>query len=174
MPPGDGLAGPDTFRRHRWLCSLDGFFRLRRCWSAFPHLRRQRCEARLRRCAKRRRATPPAPLSSVNLARDAAIAAVAATNLKNAVKALEKTDKGDDATADAYVLGSALSLWANQPGVGLTPKRGAVGFTTNPDARSTSRPRIDSLFKIVEAAQPGLLRLHRVLARRTEVLPRSS
>ena len=53
----------------------------------------------------------------------------------------------------AYMLGSALALWMNQPGIGLTPKRSALGFTTNPEATIDLPTTIDSLFKIVEAKQ---------------------
>ena len=77
----------------------------------------------------------------------------AAKSLTTTVKALE-SDKGGDA-GSAYVLGSALALWMNQPGIGLTPKRSAVGFTSNPEATIDLPASIDSLFKIVEAKQPG-------------------
>ena len=53
------------------------------------------------------------------------------------------------------MLGSALALWMNQPDVGFTPKRSAVGFTTNPEATIDLPASIDSLFKIVEAKKPG-------------------
>jgi predicted Zn-dependent protease len=78
----------------------------------------------------------------------------AAKSLTSTVKALDNNDKGDEA-GRAYVLGSALALWMNQPGIGLTPKRSAVGFTSNPDATIDLPTSIDSLFKIVEAKQPG-------------------
>ena len=91
---------------------------------------------------------------SVSLARDAT-PAVATTNLKNAVKLLEKPDKGDDPLGDAYVLGTALSMLANQPGIGLTPKRGMVGYTTNPDGVLDIPNTLDSLFRIVETAKPA-------------------
>lgn len=91
---------------------------------------------------------------SVNLAREAAAPAVAATNLKNAAKLLEKVEKDDDPVADAYVLGSAISLWANQPGIGLTPKRGTLGFVERPNDLVDIPSTIDSLFKIVETAKP--------------------
>ena len=91
---------------------------------------------------------------SVNLAREAASPAVAATNLKNAVKLLENTDKGDNPVVNAYVLGTAISLWANQPGIGLSPKRGAVGFVGNPTGTLDIPVTLDSLFKIVETAKP--------------------
>ena len=69
---------------------------------------------------------------SVNLARDSKVPAVAVTNLKNAVKLLETTDKNDNPVVNAYVLGTAISVWASQPGIGLMPTRGAVGFVSNP------------------------------------------
>src|SRR3954467_7764738 len=56
---------------------------------------------------------------SVNLAREATSPTVAGTNLKNAVKLLETASPGDNPITNAYVLGEALSLWANQPGTGL-------------------------------------------------------
>jgi tetratricopeptide (TPR) repeat protein len=92
---------------------------------------------------------------SVNLARDAASPAVASTNLKNAVKLVDHVDKGDDPVTNAYVLGTALSLWGNQPGVGLTPKRAALGFTTNPEGSIDLPTTLDSLFKVVETARPN-------------------
>lgn len=92
---------------------------------------------------------------SVNMAREASTPAVATSSLKNAVKLVEKIDKNDDATVNAYVLGSALSLWANQPGIGLKPLRGSLGFTTNPDAAIDIPITIDSLFRVVETARPA-------------------
>ena len=91
---------------------------------------------------------------SVNLAREAASPAVAATNLKNVVKLLETTDKSDNAVVNAYVLGEAISLWGNQPGIGLRPTRGALGFVNNPSGTLDIPMAIDSLFKIVEVAKP--------------------
>jgi tetratricopeptide (TPR) repeat protein len=91
---------------------------------------------------------------SVNLARESTSPTVAATNLKNAVKLLENTEKGDNPVVNAYVLGSAISLWANQPGIGLSPKRGALGFVGNPTGNADIPSLIDSLFKIVETAKP--------------------
>jgi tetratricopeptide (TPR) repeat protein len=91
---------------------------------------------------------------SINLARESASPAVAATNLKNAVKLLENTEKGDNPVVNAYVLGTAISLWANQPGVGLRPTRGALGFVGNPTGTLDIPTTLDSLFKIVETAKP--------------------
>jgi len=79
----------------------------------------------------------------------------AAKNLQTTVKTLEAPAKGAEELNRAYMLGSALALWLNQPGVGYTPKRSVVGFTTNPDATIDLPTTIDSLFKIVEASKPG-------------------
>jgi predicted Zn-dependent protease len=81
-------------------------------------------------------------------------AANATKNLQATVKALEAPSKGEE-LGRAYMLGSALALWLNQPGVGVTPKRSAVGFTSNPEATIDLPTTIDSLFKIVEASKPG-------------------
>jgi tetratricopeptide (TPR) repeat protein len=97
---------------------------------------------------------------SVNLARDAASPAVAATNLKNAVKLVDHVEKGDDPVTNAYVLGTALSLWGNQPGIGLNPKRGALGFNTDPEGTLDLPNTLDSLFKVVEAAKPICAETH--------------
>ena len=81
---------------------------------------------------------------------------VAATNLKNVVKLVELPEKSDDQpVARAYVMGEALSLWLNQPGVSATAKRGDLGFTTNPEATIDIVGAIDSVFRIVEAAKPN-------------------
>lgn len=78
----------------------------------------------------------------------------AAKNLQAAVKTLEGNAKGEELNR-AYMLGSVLALWLNQPNVGLTPKRSVVGFSTNPEATIDLPTTIDSLFKIVEASKPG-------------------
>ncbi|HEU4721551.1 MAG TPA: FxLYD domain-containing protein [Gemmatimonadaceae bacterium] len=78
----------------------------------------------------------------------------AAKNLQAAVKTLEGNAKGEELNR-AYMLGSVLALWLNQPNVGLTPKRSVVGFSSNPDATINLPTTIDSLFKIVEASKPG-------------------
>jgi hypothetical protein len=93
-------------------------------------------------------------LLSVNLARQAASPAVAATNLKNAVKLLETVAKDDDPVVDAYVLGSAISLMGNQPGIGLAPKRGTLGYVSNPEGTLDLPRTLDSLFTVVETARP--------------------
>jgi tetratricopeptide (TPR) repeat protein len=77
----------------------------------------------------------------------------AAKSLTSTVKALEGVKKAD--AGQSFMLGSALALWLNQPGIGLTPKRSALGFSTNPDATIDLPVTIDSLFKIAEATQPG-------------------
>jgi len=77
-----------------------------------------------------------------------------AKNLQQAVKTLEGNAKGEELNR-AYMLGSVLALWLNQPNVGYAPKRSVVGFTTNPEATIDLPTTIDSLFKIVEASKPG-------------------
>jgi len=78
----------------------------------------------------------------------------AAKNLQAAVKTLEGNAKGEELNR-AYMLGSVLALWLNQPGVGYTPTRSVVGFSSNPTATVDLPATIDSLFKIVEASKPG-------------------
>src|SRR5829696_3368061 len=78
----------------------------------------------------------------------------AAKNLAATVKALEAPAKGEELNR-AYMLGSALSLWLNQPGVGYTPKRSVVGFSSNPEGTIDLIATIDSAFKVVEASKPG-------------------
>ncbi len=93
---------------------------------------------------------------SFGVAQQATGTPVAATNLKNVVKLVELPDKSaDEPVSRAYVLGEALSLWLNQPGIGATAKRGDLGFTTNPDGRIDLVGALDSAFKIVETAKPN-------------------
>ncbi len=92
---------------------------------------------------------------SVDMARQAGPGPAAASSLKSAIKLLDTPDKSADATAQAYVLGSALSLTLNQPGIGYTPKRSAVGFVTNGDATIDLVGTLDSLFTVVEKAKPA-------------------
>ncbi|MDQ3997740.1 MAG: tetratricopeptide repeat protein [Gemmatimonadota bacterium] len=74
----------------------------------------------------------------------------AANHLRNAVKALEKPDKKNE-LGQRLVLGKALTLWMNQPDIGLTPTRGTLGFGTSPDARIDLIAAIDSNFSQIEA-----------------------
>jgi len=74
---------------------------------------------------------------------------------KNLTATVKSFDAGTPDAASAYILGGALALWMNQPGIGLTPKRSAVGFSSNPEASIDLPSAIDSLFKIVETKQPG-------------------
>jgi predicted Zn-dependent protease len=78
----------------------------------------------------------------------------AAKQLQAAVKTLEPPSKNEELNR-AYMLGSVLALWLNQPGVGYTPQRSVVGFSANPAATINLPATIDSLFKIVEASKPG-------------------
>ena len=91
---------------------------------------------------------------TVDLARQAGTGPAAESNLKNTVKVLESS-QNEDPVARSYLLGEALSLWLNQPTTGLTPKRGAVGFSTNPEGSIDLVGTVDSLFNIVEKAKPN-------------------
>lgn len=91
---------------------------------------------------------------TVDLARQAATGPSAESNLKNTVKLVESSQNEDPVTR-AWLLGEALSLWLNQPTVGLTPKRRTVGFTTNPESSIDLIGTVDSLFTIVEKAKPN-------------------
>ena len=80
----------------------------------------------------------------------------AATQLKNVVKLVELPEKsGDEPVGRAYVLGEALSLWLNQPGIKSVAKRGDLGFTVNPEGTIDIVGAIDSVFRVVEAAKPN-------------------
>jgi tetratricopeptide (TPR) repeat protein len=92
---------------------------------------------------------------SFDMARQSPAGPLAVAKLKDAVKTLESADKGEDPVARSYVMGEALSLWLNQPGIGMTPKRSDVGLTTNPDATIDLIGAVDSLFRVVEAAKPN-------------------
>jgi tetratricopeptide (TPR) repeat protein len=83
----------------------------------------------------------------------------APTALKNAIKALEATGKDDDPTVRALLLGQTLSFWLAQPNIGLAPKRGAIGFTSNPEATIDLPATLDSAFRVVETAQPNCAKL---------------
>jgi hypothetical protein len=92
---------------------------------------------------------------SFDIARQTTGTPGAAAKLKEVVKLVELPDKtNDEPVARAFVLGEAMSLWLNQPGVGATARRADLGFTTNPDARVDIVGTLDSAFKIVEAAKP--------------------
>jgi tetratricopeptide (TPR) repeat protein len=93
---------------------------------------------------------------SFDVARQATGTPVAANNLKTVIKLVETPEKsGDEPVARAYVLGEALSLWLNQPGIGPVAKRGDLGFTTNPEGTIDLVGTLDSAFKVVEAAKPN-------------------
>jgi predicted Zn-dependent protease len=91
---------------------------------------------------------------TVDLARQAGPGPAAEAQLKSTVKLVESSQNEDPVTR-AWLLGEALSLWLNQPNVGLTPKRGTVGFTTNPEASIDLIGTVDSLFTVVEKAKPN-------------------
>ncbi|HEX6599874.1 MAG TPA: tetratricopeptide repeat protein [Gemmatimonadaceae bacterium] len=91
---------------------------------------------------------------AVDLARQTGPGPAAESQLKNTVKLVESSPNEDPVTR-AWLLGEALSLWLNQPNVGLSPTRGTVGFTSNPTASIDLIGTVDSLFKVVEQAKPN-------------------
>lgn len=81
--------------------------------------------------------------------------AQSATALKSAVKVVTEDKARENALGQAMVLGKALSLWVNHPDVPAVTTREALGFTTNPTAQVEVAAAVDSLFDVVETAQPG-------------------
>jgi len=63
-------------------------------------------------------------------------------------------DKTDNIVGKNFVYGKVLVLWAMQPGIGLDPKRGAIGLLENPDANVDIALSLDSAFKVVETEMP--------------------
>jgi tetratricopeptide (TPR) repeat protein len=60
----------------------------------------------------------------------------------------------DNPAGKGFVYGKALVLWASQPGIELVSKRGAIGFTDNPDGMIDIAATLDSAFKVVESTMP--------------------
>jgi tetratricopeptide (TPR) repeat protein len=60
----------------------------------------------------------------------------------------------DNPAGKGFVYGKALVLWASQPGIGLSAKRGAIGLTDNPDGMIDLATALDSSFKVLETAMP--------------------
>jgi tetratricopeptide (TPR) repeat protein len=78
----------------------------------------------------------------------------AAPKLRDAVKFLSEVPPGRNPVGVNYELGRALVLWMSQPNIGSTPKRGALGFMTEPEATVDLVARIDSAFSVVEKSNP--------------------
>lgn len=80
----------------------------------------------------------------------------AAKQLRAAVTSLTKApEKIKNPLGRDLVLGKALSLWANQPGTPDVAPRGSLGFASSPEATVDVAVAMDSLFTVVETAQPG-------------------
>jgi hypothetical protein len=76
--------------------------------------------------------------------------------LRSAVQTLtDNPEKIDNAAGRNLVLGQALSVWLQQPDVGVVAKRGDVGYKANPDATIDLAAAADSAFDAVEAGNPG-------------------
>jgi len=74
--------------------------------------------------------------------------------LKSAVATIEKADTKANPVGKSFVLGKTLVMWMMQPDVPASPKRGALGFTTNPDANIDLVAAVDSNFTVVETSLP--------------------
>lgn len=80
----------------------------------------------------------------------------AAKGLTNAVRELSREPaKIRNALGRDFVMGKALSLWMNQPDQPQVTTKGALGFAEGATEQIDLVVTVDSLFKIVEAAQPG-------------------
>lgn len=76
-------------------------------------------------------------------------------HLQNSVKVLtENPEKISNAVGRNWLLGKTLIVWTQQPNVSYVAKRGAVGYTQNPDATVDLLAAADSAFDAVEAAKP--------------------
>jgi len=75
--------------------------------------------------------------------------------LKSAIGTIEKADTKANPVGKSFVLGKALVMWMMQPDVPAAPKRGALGFATNPDATIDLIAAVDSNFNVVETSLPA-------------------
>ena len=79
-----------------------------------------------------------------------------ANKLRDAVKLLSEGDMKKNSVGRAFVLGKTLVWWLNQPNMASgNTTRGAIGFTTDQNAPYDLIANIDSLFSIVEKANPS-------------------
>jgi tetratricopeptide (TPR) repeat protein len=90
----------------------------------------------------------------LQLAQSASKPEDAAPKLRDAVKFLSEVPPGRNPVGVNYEMGRALVLWMAQPNIGFTPKRGALGFTTEPEGTIDLVARIDSSFSVVEKSNP--------------------
>lgn len=84
--------------------------------------------------------------------------AEAAKQLQAAVKALtEAPEKINNEKGRQLVLGKALGLWLQQPDLGFAPKRGTLGFATDPEGTIDLVTAIDEAFTPIEKSDPSCL-----------------
>jgi tetratricopeptide (TPR) repeat protein len=92
---------------------------------------------------------------AVQVALSAQDPTAAGRQLMSAVKGLtENGERMDNQVGRNFVLGKALALWLAQPEITLEVKRGALGYTSNPEATISLPAAIDTAFKVVETAMP--------------------
>lgn len=74
---------------------------------------------------------------------------------RNTVQVLTKdADKIRNEAGRNYLLGRILAWWATRPQADFNPRRGDIGYETDPDGRIDLAAAIDSAFGAVEAAMP--------------------
>lgn len=81
--------------------------------------------------------------------------AQSATALKSAVKSVSDEKAASNALGQTMVTGKVLSLWLNHPDLPPQVTREYLGFATNGATPVDLVASVDSLFDVVEAAQPG-------------------
>ncbi len=83
-----------------------------------------------------------------------------ARNFRDVIRILSDAKIGpENPEGRAWYMGQTLASWMGDPGMPATyiTTRGAVGFTDNPDAKLDLVVLVDSLFSVVEKAQPGCM-----------------
>ena len=87
-------------------------------------------------------------------------------HLRNSVKVLtENADKIGNQVGRHMLLGRALYFWTREPNISMTPTRGSLGYTTNPNEPQDLLAAIDSAFRFVENEVPGCADSLRVFRR---------
>lgn len=80
-----------------------------------------------------------------------------ARNFKEVVRQLSDPKMTENPEGRAWYIGQALANWMGDPGMppSFITTRGALGFGDNPEAKADIVVLVDSLFKVVEKAQPA-------------------
>ena len=91
-------------------------------------------------------------------------------HLRNSIQVLtENAEKIGNPVGRHMLLGKTLYYWTREPKMSMTPTRGSLGYTTNPNAPQDILAAIDSSFDYVEAEAPGCADSLRVFRRQLGV-----